>query len=176
MPVTQRATFEATLQPSSSSSNVCPWSRPWTSLEIHLRDDCSAWAHIIWLSLVVDTLLFVGMLTVCDTVCLQKNFLVTEKFWGAIIFKMGKFCCCYQTIFEIEYTLGWYWKFYTWSRLSTGCRRQFRFAFVQEDDISHRWSMIRESADTTHAKGHRHFSKEPHVHLLLTTQLHNIRQ
>ena len=34
-------------------------------------------------------------------------------------------------------------------RLSTGCGLQFRFAFIQEDDISYRWLTIGESANTT---------------------------
>ena len=32
--------------------------------------------------------------------------------------------------------------------ISTGCGQQFRFGFIQEDDILYRWSTIGESANT----------------------------
>ena len=67
------------------------------------------------------------------------------------MFKIGKFCCCYQTVFGLNTNLdnNLYWRLHTWLRLSTGCGQQFRIGFIQEDDISHRWSTIGESADTT---------------------------
>ena len=53
---------------------------------------------------------------------------------------------------EVEYKLrrqSAYWRFYTRSRLSTGHGRQFRYAFIEEDNDSYRWSTISESANTT---------------------------
>ena len=75
------------------------------------------------------------------------------------MFKIEKFWCRYQTIFGvvIKPFLGLntnlddnlYWRLYTRLRLSTGFGRQFRFGFIQEDDLSYRRSTIGESADTT---------------------------
>ena len=53
-----------------------------------------------------------------------------------------------------------FWRFYTQSRLSTGRGQQFIFAFfINETNIRYRWSMIRESANTTQ-NGIWCFSKE----------------
>ena len=62
-----------------SSSDVCPWNRPLTSLEIHLRDSCSVWAHTDCLNKSGGGNV-VACRCVCDTVCLPKNCLLTEKF------------------------------------------------------------------------------------------------
>ena len=35
-----------------------------------------------------------------------KNCLLTEKFGGYNVQNIGKFWCCYQTVFGIEYKLG----------------------------------------------------------------------
>ena len=75
-----------------------------------------------------------------------------------MMFIMGKFWCCYQAILEVEYKLGRQsvleiHTHHTQSRLCTGCGRQFRFAFMQEDDISYRGcSTIRESVNTIYSK------------------------
>ena len=67
------------------------------------------------------------------------------------MFKIGKFSVVIKPFLRSNTILddNLNWRFFTWSRLSIGCERQFRFVFIQEDDISYRWLMIGESADTT---------------------------
>ena len=62
--------------------------------------------------------------------------------------------CCYQTIFEVEYNLGRQSVYvseilYT-IELVLGIDDNIDLhLYIQEDDISYRWLMIGESADTT---------------------------
>ena len=87
-----------------SSCDVCPWSRPWMSLEVRLRDNCSAWAHTDCLNKSGGGyVLFVGVFVILFD-C--KKLFAYWKIWGAIMFKIGKFWWCYQTVFGVEYKLG----------------------------------------------------------------------
>ena len=110
--------------------------------------------QIVWISLAVETLLFVSVfviLFVYKFACLLKIFggynvqinigVVIKPFWRL----------------NTNYL---YLRLYTRSRLSIGCGRQSRFAFIHEADIryTHVDDYIK-SADTT-AKGRRCFSKE----------------
>ena len=133
-----------------SSSNVCPWSRPWTSIEICPRDDCSVWACTQRISLLVDMVLFVGVFVIlfaCQKiVCLLKNLgsfnvqnrqilvLLSNWFWGWIQTWMT--ICIEDSIHSRDYN---YW---AWTTIEI-C--------IQKDDISYTgaWSTIRESAKTT---------------------------
>ena len=122
------------------------------SIEVCLRDDCTVRAHRGHLNKsAVETLLFVG---VCDTVCLKKIVLLTENF-GEPSVQNGQILVLLSVVIKPFWRLNTnlddnpYWRFYTLSRLSTGHGQQFRFAFIEEDDDSYRWSTISESANTT---------------------------
>ena len=140
MPAVQRATFIGgylvTLW-QFSSSYVYPWSRPGTSLEIRLRDDCSVWVRkIVWLSLVVDMLLFVDVFVIlfdCKKMFAywkifggyniqnrQILVLLSNSFWGWILFP------CIDSPIQIVVQV---------------C---IQFAFIEEDDILDRWLTIGE--------------------------------
>ena len=109
--------------------------------------------QIVWISLVVETLLFVGVFVILLP---TKNLFACWKLWGGgYNVQNGQLLVLLSNLFG-----GWiekntnlddylYWRFYTRSRLSTGRGRQFRFAFIHKANIRCRWSMIRESADTT---------------------------
>ena len=97
--------------------------------------------------LLVDV--FVILVACKKIVCLLKNF------WqGAYNVQNRQIWCCYQAVFGVECKLGQQSVLeivYTIEikYCMSACGRQFRFVFTQEDDILYRWSMIRESADTT---------------------------
>ena len=105
----------------------------------------------------VETLLFVGVIQI---------FLVIQMLFNFTLFNVMLFNAMFNAMLMLvkkeKYKLGQQSVlFCTQSRLSTGCGRQFIFAFIHEADIRYRWSMSRvESADTIYSKGHRCFSKD----------------
>ena len=109
---------------SSRSSDICPWSRPGTSLEVHLRGNCSVWAHTDCLNKSggICTRDTVVCWCVCDTVAYKKLF-ACWKFVGGYNVQNGQLLALLSNFFG-----GWiekntnlddnlYWRFYTRSRL-----------------------------------------------------------
>ena len=98
---------------------------------------------------------------VCDTVCLPKNCCLLKNL-GALMFKIGKFWCCYQTIFGVEYKLGRqsvleilytveinYW---VWTTIEI-C--------IQKDNISYRCMVKDWRKCRNYSKKCQRFSEEP---------------
>ena len=117
--MSSRATFEAT---SSRFSDICPWSRPGTSLEVCLRGDCSVWAHTDCLNKSggIETLLFVGAFVILLP---TKKLFACWKFVEGYNVQNGQLLALLSNFFG-----GWiekntnlddnlYWRFYTRSRL-----------------------------------------------------------
>ena len=97
--------------------------------------------QIVLISLVVETLLFVGVLF--------KIFIVIQMLFNVMLFN-AMFNAMLMLFKKEKYKLGQQSVlFYTQSKLSTGREQQFTFAFIHKADIRYRWSTSRESADTT---------------------------